>query len=382
MQLEGLNITLSIGKVVPAPAPRLLTEALQNIEVTQEDEGRSGFQITFSAQRSEALSWDYPIITSGLLKPFNRVLLTASINNGPPQVITDGVITNIQLTPSGGARNGTITVTGEDVSAVMDLYEFSIGYTALGDALIAGVVLAKYALYGVIPMVIPPLSSLVRLPVESAIRQLGTDRAFLQKLAAKHGFVFFVKPGLAPGVNIAYWGPSLQGIGMPLKTLNVDLGPATNVESINFQYDPLAPNLMHGTTFDPLANAELPVLTLLSTRLPPLASEPALIFNQPFVRNSQYTERRYGLIEALASAQATTNKSTENVVTATGEVNVVRYGSMLASHGLVGLRGAGYSYDGMYYVKRVTHQISRGAYIQRFTLTREGTGSLVEVLPP
>jgi hypothetical protein len=55
---------------------------------------------------------------------------------------------------------------------------------------------------------------------------------------------------------------------------------------------------------------------------------------------------------------------------------------MLASHGLVGLRGAGYSYDGMYYVKRVTHQISRGAYTQRFTLTREGTGSLVEVLPP
>ena len=166
-------MTLSIGKVVPAPAPRSLTEALQNIEVTQEDEGRSGFQITLSAERSEALSRDYPIMTGGLLKPFNRVLLTASINNGAPQVITDGVITNIQLTPSDATSNGTITVTGEDVSTVstvMDLYEFSIPYVALGDALIAGVVLAKYALYGVIPMVIPPFSSTVRLPVESAIR--------------------------------------------------------------------------------------------------------------------------------------------------------------------------------------------------------------------
>jgi hypothetical protein len=303
MQIEGLSMTLSIGKVVPAPAPRSLTEALQNIEVTQEDEGRSGFQITLSAERSEALSRDYPIMTGGLLKPFNRVLLTASINNGAPQVITDGVITNIQLTPSDATSNGTITVTGEDVSTVstvMDLYEFSIPYVALGDALIAGVVLAKYALYGVIPMVIPPFSSTVRLPVESAIRQLSTDRAFLQKLALKHGFVFFVKPGLAPGVNIAYWGPSLQGIGMPLKTLNVDLGPATNVESINFQYDPLAPTLMHGTTFDSLANSVLPVLTLFSTRLPPLSREPELIFNQPFVRNSLYTERRYGVLEALA----------------------------------------------------------------------------------
>ena len=122
----------------------------------------------------------------------------------------------------------------------MDLYEFSLGYSAMGDATIAGLVLVKYALYGVVPLVIPPLSSLMRLPVESAIRQLATDRAFLQKLANNHGFVFFVKPGLAPGINIAYWGPSLQGIGLPQKTLNVDLGPATNVDSINFQYDPLA----------------------------------------------------------------------------------------------------------------------------------------------
>jgi hypothetical protein len=382
MILEGVNITLSIGRVVPSPAPRALAESLQSIEVTQEDEGRSGFQMTFAAERSESLSRDYPIITGGLLQPFNRVLLTASINNGPPQVITDGVITNIQLAPSDGTRNGSITVTGEDVSAVMDLYEFSVGYSALGDAAIAGLALAKYAAYGVVPMIIPPLATLVRLPVESAIRQLGTDRTFLNKLAGKHGYVFFVKPGPAPGMNLAYWGPSLQGIGLPLKTLNVDLGPATNVDSINFQYDPLAPNLVHGLTFDALTDTQLPVLTLLSTRLPPLASQPALMFNQPFVRNTQYTETRYGVMGALAAAQAATNRSTENVVTATGEVNVVRYGSLLAAHGLVGLRGAGYSYDGMYYVKKVTHQISVGSYKQRFTLTREGTGSLVEVLPP
>ena len=153
MNFQGLNVILSVGTVIPSPAPSLLTEALQYIEVTQEDEGRSGFQIRFAAERSEALSRDYPILTSGLLKPFHRVLLTVSFNNGPPEVLTDGVITNIQLSPGDGTRGGTITITGEDVSAVMDLYEFSIGYSALGDALIAGLVLVKYAAYGVIPMV-------------------------------------------------------------------------------------------------------------------------------------------------------------------------------------------------------------------------------------
>jgi hypothetical protein len=255
MNLQGLNLTMSIGRVIPSPAPRLLGEALQSIEVTQEDEGRSGFQISFNAERTEALSRDYPLLSSGQLKPFSRVLLTVSLNNGPPQVITDGVITNVQLMPGSGSRGGTLTITGEDVSAMMDLYEFSIGYPVLGDAAIAGVILVKYALYGVVPLVIPPLSSVVRLPVESATRQLATDRAFLQKLAAKHGYVFFVKPGPFPGVNTAYWGPSLQGIGLPQKTLNIDLGPATNVDSISFQYNPLAPTLMHGLTFDSLANS-------------------------------------------------------------------------------------------------------------------------------
>jgi hypothetical protein len=141
MNLQGLNLTMSIGRVIPYPAPRLLGEALQSIEATQEDEGRSGFQISFNAERTEALSRDYPLLSSGQLKPFSRVLLTVSLNNGPPQVITDGVITNVQLMPGSGSRGGTLTITGEDVSAMMDLYEFSIGYPVLGDAAIAGVIL-------------------------------------------------------------------------------------------------------------------------------------------------------------------------------------------------------------------------------------------------
>ena len=39
---------------------------------------------------------------------------------------------------------------------------------------------------------------------------------------------------------------------------------------------------------------------------------------------------------------------------------------------LVGVRGAGQAYDGVYYVKTVTHSIKRGEYKQSFTLAREG----------
>jgi hypothetical protein len=42
---------------------------------------------------------------------------------------------------------------------------------------------------------------------------------------------------------------------------------------------------------------------------------------------------------------------------------------------LVGVRGAGFSYDGSYLVKNVTHTIRGGSYKQSFSMTREGVGT-------
>lgn len=67
-------------------------------------------------------------------------------------------------------------------------------------------------------------------------------------------------------------------------------------------------------------------------------------------------------------------------VTAGGELDTVRYGYVLRARKLVGVRGAGWSYDGNYYVSRVSHTIKRGTYTQSFSLTREGTGALLPVV--
>jgi len=62
------------------------------------------------------------------------------------------------------------------------------------------------------------------------------------------------------------------------------------------------------------------------------------------------------------------------------QANDPRYGDLLESRGTVGLRGAGFTYDGFYYVKSVSHAISKGKYKQRFSLSREGTGALTPVV--
>jgi hypothetical protein len=59
----------------------------------------------------------------------------------------------------------------------------------------------------------------------------------------------------------------------------------------------------------------------------------------------------------------------------------VRYGQLLKARRLVGLRGVGEAFDGLYYVKNVTSTIKRGELKQNFTLTRNGLISTFPNIP-
>ena len=60
-----------------------------------------------------------------------------------------------------------------------------------------------------------------------------------------------------------------------------------------------------------------------------------------------------------------------------GELDVLRYGSVLKPRKLVGVRGA-VRPRRTYYVKSVTHKVKAGEYKQSFELSRNG---LISTLP-
>ena len=64
-----------------------------------------------------------------------------------------------------------------------------------------------------------------------------------------------------------------------------------------------------------------------------------------------------------------------DAVVGEGELDGARYGAVLRPRGLVGLRGAGWSHDGLWYVRRRRPRHGAGLYRQKFTLAREGYGS-------
>ncbi|MEA3273922.1 MAG: hypothetical protein U9Q81_01190 [Pseudomonadota bacterium] len=369
MNLLGLHLQLLVGETVPAPAPLKVSEALQSVEVTHKDEGRSGFQVVFQIGRGALDLRDYALLKETRIRPFNRVLLNVLFGVSPLPIM-DGIITNHQLAPGDDPGTSKLTVTGEDLSVMMDLEKQARPYPNLSDDLIVFFILLDYLIpYGIRPDVQTPTNRQTRTVDQQTTTQPNnkTDLEYLNELAGKHGFVFYVEPGPVPGTNVAYWGPPSRR-GRAQGALSINMGPNTNVESISFKYDELTPKKM---TFTLESGNEETVER--SDRTPPLATR------IPTARKRDFLTRPDGMSdgEARSKAQGEVNKAFDQVVTANGTLDALRYGRILKPRGLVDVRGAGEHYDGTYYVKSVTHKIDvrKGEYKQTFALTREGVGT-------
>ncbi len=374
-----VKLGMMVGRVIASPAPATLLSALRSAEVTTTDKGPSGFQMQFQLTPSTTPS-EFTLLASQQLQPFNRVVLTVTLNS-VPHVIMDGLITHHQLIPGQGAQPDTIAVTGEDISVAMDLQEKSMAYPAMNDSEIVAAILLEYMEYGIIPMIIPTSVSISDTPEDVTAQQLGTDRAYINCLAKRNGYIFQIQPGPVALTNTAYFGPPLR-VGMPHKALTINQPPGTNVDSIQFSHNALSATLVMSSVQDTLeTDLDVPIMTFMSLRTPPLATEQALM-NLPYVRTVSFSSQGMDPIQAYAKAQGITDKSTDDVLTAQGELDVFRYQDMLTAPGLVGVRGAGNMHDGLYYISSVTHKITPDGYKQQFSLTREGFGSTVSEVSP
>lgn len=381
MSLLGTTLSLLVGPVLAVPAPAALVECIRSVQVTQGESG-SGFQIAFDMEPAPGASTSTGLTAaySLLLKPYNRVVVSVSLN-GVPTVLIDGVITHMELAPAQGGQPSTFTVTGSDLSAVMDLWQESLEYPAQDPELIVLGILAGYAVYGMIPLIIPTALSTPPLPTQRVPIKNGTDLAYIRCLASQYGYDFYVRPGPVPLVNYAYWGPQVR-VGALQPALSVNLGPGTNVDALTFSYDATTPTIAYGSVLDATTNMEVPVLGVPLYNLPPFAAVPAVVANLPYVRASLFKHQGLSVADAQTLADSIATKSVQDVVVAKGELDAFRYGTALTARSLVGVRGAGYAYDGIYYVRSVTHTIGTGTWRQSFELVREGLGSTVPLVLP
>ncbi len=374
--LKGFYLTLMIGPVVAVPVPQPVTDALMSVQVTTTDGQRSGFQLTFAMSKKSLLNTT--LLPTGFFDPLVRVVIVATVN-GVPDVLMDGVITHQEITPSSVPGQSTLTITGEDLTVLMGLVDLSgIPYPDISDALIVEIVLAKYALFGVIPLAIPGLLTDILNIAERIAIQRGTDLDYVQLLARENSYVFYLIPGPAPGASVAYWGPRIK-VGVPQPALSINMDADTNVESLSFSFDGISGEQLLLYILDPVTQQvdlliPVPDFSILQ---PPLAlkSAPKLKVNvvEGTSKLTLVKAALLGLSEASSASQA---------VKGNGQLDVVRYGHVLKARQLVGVRGVGLTYDGLYYVESVTHNIKRGEYKQSFTLSRDGLLPLTATVVP
>ncbi len=374
--LKGVNIQLYIGPAVPIPVPREVIDALQQVQVqVNGGDTQSGFELTFTLSKRSPLHTLF-LLSGGSSIPIMRVVIVA-VMGANAEVLMDGMMTNHEVRPGSGGGNATLVVKGKDLTALMDYIELDgIPYPAMPPVVRVLAVLAKYAAFGVIPITIPSVVTDIPIPIERIPRQQGTDYAYVRRLAREAGYVFYLDPGPLPGTSRAYWGPEIK-VGPAQPALNTDMDAHTNVESLSFNFDKEAKEMPVVFIQNQATKVPIPIPIPDITPLnPPLGAVPPLPPKIKFLNDTAKQSPLSAVLTGLAYAS-----QHADAVSGTGTLNVVRYGRVLKARQLVGVRGAGAAFDGLYYVKNVNHTIKRGEYKQNFTLVRNGLLSTVPRVP-
>ncbi len=372
---SGLHLTLLAGPVVAVPVPKPVTDALTSVEVTVSDTGTSGFQLTFTLADRSLLQTLF-LLAGGAPIPMLRVILMAT-TGVIPHVLIDGVITHQEITPDVMKGSSTITITGEDLTTIMNQVDLSgVPYPGMSADVRVTTILAKYAAFGVIPSVVPVFAPDIPIPTDYIPAQEGTDLAYIRQLAQENGYVFYIDPGPLPGISKAYWGPQVK-VGLPQPSLNVNMDSWTNVESLSFRYEPQSAVLPIVFYQEQISKATIPIpIPSVNPLNPPLGAVVPVPTTVEQLKDTANLPLPQALMRGIARAT-----ETGDVVTGEGRLDVLRYGQILNARQLVGVRGAGPGFDGLHYVQRTTHQLKRGEYKQSFTLRRNAIISNTPVVP-
>lgn len=372
---QGFYLSLRVGSLSTEPAPLEVIEALTEVQVSSSVGAQSGFQLKFTLGKMSLIG--SMLLPSGYFDPRRRVIIVVVVR-GSPTVLMDGIITKQDVTPSNTPGQSTLTVTGLDLTALMDFIDLTgIPYPAMPPFVCVNLILAKYLVFGVIPAVIPNVVSLISNPVDRFLKQQGTDYRYVSTLARRYGHVFYLIPGPEIGQSFAYWGPELGSFFPTQAAQSIDLDASSNVDSLSFSYDGLQAKQYIATVLEenskipipiPIPNIDILKASLAQKAPTPLKSEIVGLSNKP-------------VAEAILLVLGALTQSAD-AISGSGQLDVLRYGHVLEVRKKVAVRGAGTYYDGLYNVTSVTHSIKRGEYKQSFSLKRGGVISSTSTVNP
>ncbi len=334
--------------------------AAATAEVIESLGGATTFSLRYAIDISEG---DLPLLKESRLSAGTEIGIFVPVEEGVV-CLAKGPVRGQRIHFELGGAGSTLDVLGADTSLVMDREDKAVLWPDLTDSDAVSTILGQY---GLTPDV--DATDAGHFEAKHTLVQRETDLAFIRRLAARNGCLFWITFDATANVETAHFKrPDLDAEPAAELVINLDDPPA-NVASLEITWDAEAPSgtvaaqvdLNAADTIDGEVTVS-PLTALASQRFAAIGASPRSVhLAAPVDDAGDLRARGEGaLIEA------------EMFIRARGQTTAHALGAVLRAHTIVNLRGAGTRHSGKWLCHTVRHYIDAVEHRMEFELVRNG----------
>lgn len=348
-----------------APLPPFIASGLSEIEVETSCEGAAMFRL--HVELSRTMMGDFDALVFDLFRPMMPVRISLSFGLGLPLTLINGYVRDVQISVGSEPGSSRLEVVGADaLGTLMGHVQTSFTWPNMPDNLIVSAIFGKYA---ILPFALP--TPLLRTVLDTTTTQSVRDSAFLQQLASKYGYQLYIQPDPLTGSDVGHFHPPIT-VGPPQGVLSIDFGSQSNLRSFQVSNQLLKPITVLTSYVDQRTRVPVPVFVPAPAELP-MGLEPSGARVLPPAIEVDEVGGAASPAEKIINALGRVTRS-GRTISASGEIDGLKFGRPLLPGLPVLVRGAGRQYSGPYSVTSVSHKISRDAYSQSFQAMRNAVG--------
>ncbi len=355
--MPAVSYTLLIDK---SPAEASLLEAIQEIEVEEHATLANMLRLRLAIDVNQAGD-AWTLVDDGIFQRLTNLSLLVTVGSGTPDLLVDAYVIDSRPNFNSTPGQSTLEVVAMDGTILMGLESKQRSWPNLSDSDIATQIFGEYSFT-------PDVESTQPSRQEDDITtiQCGTDIQFLRHLARRNGFECYLETDPVATVTTGHFHPP-QLSGTPQGTLNVNMGSATNLESlaIELAWTQPAEAQASGVQISSVSTQDANITSTALTELGKTSffgGSPAhhRVLNQMGLSDTN---------ELQSYVQAAVDRSAW-AIRAQGTLDALAYDGVLRARRSVLVRGVGTQFSGTYYVESVQHLIQGDNYTQHFSLRR------------
>lgn len=329
------------------------------VEVEERMGEASTYRLHYPADIREG---DLPLLVDGRLDAGSDISVLVPTDSGR-QCLVKGPVTGQRIRLQHGGAGSTLIVQGADTSITMDREAKSQVWAGLTDSDAVSAILGNYGYT-------PDVESTTAGHYEDkhTLIQRGTDLHFVQQLARRNGFLFWVTCDEF-GIETAHFKrPPLDNVSEAELIINLD---SPNMQQLDIEWDVERPTSVETLQLD--LNATTDIDGSVSATPQTLLGDRGLADITADTRSQFLTAPSDDAGDLVARAEGALIESGW-FIRANCQASLDELRRLVRAHTVVNVRGAGSRHSGNYFVSAVRHVIDAVSHRMEIELLRNAWG--------